>query len=358
MAIERLWLHDFRNVVQAEVSFSAETTVVVGANGQGKTNLVEAIAFLGRLRSFRGAPNEALVRTGCSRAVVRGDINSSGRQVLIEIELTSNGRSRTQVNRQNLARTRDLRDAFVVTVFGPDDLDIVKGGPAMRRRFLDEALASAKPASDARASYERVLKQRNTLLKQTRGSLDAEAEATLEVWNAKLVETGEQLATERVELISALTPSVAGRYSELAGDRATVHLCYSASWMEEGLERALERCRDDELRRGVSLVGPHRDDVVCHIGELPARTHASQGEQRSLALALRLAEHDVVGATTATPPTVLLDDVFSELDDKRAAALVELLPATQTIVTTATGTVPLGASDQARLEVDGGVFAS
>ena len=357
MAIERLWLHNFRNVVEAEISFAPGTTVVSGANGQGKTNLVEAIALLARLRSFRGAPTDALVRTVASAAVVRGEIDAGGREVLIEIELSAAGRVRTQINRQRLTRARDIRDAFLVTVFGPDDLEIVKGGPHLRRRFLDDILVNLHRENDeVRSGFDRVLKQRNALLRQAHGSLDAEAEATLAVWDEKLVEFGERLASERVALIETLAPLVATRYEDLAEDEATVSLCYSASWRDEGLAHALEQHRRDELRRGVSLVGPHRDDLRCNINGLPSRTHASQGEQRSLALALRLGEHDIVNGAAANSPVVLLDDVFSELDEHRAAALVGLLPATQTIVTTATGTVPLAAGDTARLVVEGGVI--
>src|SRR5690606_16711225 len=181
---------------------------------------------------------------------------------------------------QRLHRTRDLLGALRITVFSPDDLELVKGGPSQRRRFLDDLLVSLHPRNDAlRSEYDRILRQRNALLKQAGGRLTGEVETTLAVWDAKLVETGEALARARIDALDALAPTVRRAYDDVARQPAEVTLEYQAPWRDEGLAAALAAVRDDELRRRVSLVGPHRDEVALAIGELPARTHASQGEQ-------------------------------------------------------------------------------
>jgi DNA replication and repair protein RecF len=260
---------------------------------------------------------------------------------LIEALIRPGGRGRVQVNRQRLNRARDLLGALRVTVFSPDDLELVKGGPSHRRQFIDDLLVALRPRNDAvRTEFERVVRQRNALLKQSGGRLTPEIDTTLEVWNTKLVEAGETLAHARVAAVETLAPTVRRAYDEVARAPAEVNLRYDAPWLEAGLEAALAEARDQELRRGVSLVGPHRDELVLTIGGLPARTHASQGEQRSFALALRLAAHATVADTTRTTPVLLLDDIFSELDPDRAAALVEHLPEGQTILSTAAGTPP------------------
>jgi DNA replication and repair protein RecF len=339
--IRRLWLQDFRSYREAEVPFAPGLTTVVGPNGVGKTNLLEAVAYLATLSSFRGAPVDALVRAGASEAVVRGDIERDDRELLVEALVRSGGRGRVQVNRQRLQRARDLLGALRVTVFSPDDLELVKGGPANRRQFVDDLLVSLHPRNDAlRGEYERVVRQRNALLKQSGGRVTPEIETTLVVWDTKLVEAGEALARARQQALDELAPTVRQAYDDVARAPAEVTLTYDAPWRAEGLAAALVEVRSQELRRGVSLVGPHRDEVTLTIGGLPARTHASQGEQRSLALALRLGAHATVAAATETTPVLLLDDIFSELDPDRAEALVEHLPAGQTILSSAGGTPP------------------
>lgn len=358
MRVHRLWLTDFRSWAEAELRFEPGLTVVVGANGQGKTNLVEGLAYLATLSSFRGAPPEALVRTGADRAVARAEVDRDGRTLLIEAEIVPGGRSRAQVNRQRLPRARDLLGALRVSVFSPDDLDLVKGGPGGRRRFLDDALVALHPRHDrTRADVDRVLRQRNALLRQAKGRLTPDVAATLDVWDARLATAGEALADARLELVRRLAPAVAGSYAALAGpgasDRGEVTLRYRPAWRDQGLVAALAAVRGDELRRGVSLVGPHRDEVELEIGGLPARTHASQGEQRSLAFALRLAAHVAVTDEIGTPPVLVLDDVFSELDPDRSAALVHHLPAGQTVLTTA-GAVPPDVEPEATWRLEGG----
>jgi len=314
------------------------------------------------LESFRGAPTEALVRVGADAAVVRAEGDRSGRHLLIEGQISPGGRTRVQVNRQVLRRSRDLLGALRVTVFSPDDLTMVKGGPAERRRYVDEVLVACHPRWDAlRGDVERILRQRGTLLKQAAGRLTPEVALTLDVWDEKLAVAGEALATARETLVARLQPTVARAYAEVAGadDRTTgVTLSYWSSWRREaggsGLAGALEAARADDLRRGVNTVGPHRDDLVVTLDQLPSRTHASQGEQRSLALALRLGSHLVVTEEAGESPVLLLDDVFSELDPDRSAALLAHLPAGQALLTTA-GPLPSGVEPAVTLAVRAGV---
>jgi len=341
--LRRLWLTDFRGYHYADVGFDAGLTVVVGPNGQGKTNLLEAIGYLATLSSFRGAPTDALIRAGAERAIVRAEGEREGRQLLLEAELSANGRNRAQLNRQPLRRARDLLGALRVTVFSPDDLSLVKGSPGDRRGYLDETLVALHPRHDqTRTDLDRILRQRGALLKGAGGRLNAEVELTLDVFDAKLVTAGEALARARQDLVAELEPLMGDAYDRVARRAAAVRPVYDPPWMAEGLAAALLASRGDDLRRGVSTVGPHRDELELGLGGMPARTHASQGEQRSLALALRLASHEVVTRRTETPPVLLLDDVFSELDPERSAALLDSLPGGQTILTTATG-LPEGA---------------
>ena len=341
MLLRRLWLTDFRSYPTLEVALDEGLTAVVGPNGQGKTNLLEAVGYLATLSSFRGAPTEALIRQGADQAVVRAEGEREGRALLLEAEINRVGRNRVQVNRQRLQRTRDLLGALRVSVFSPDDLVLVKGGPGERRAYLDEAMVAASPKLDVlRTDVDKVLRQRNALLRQAGGRLTPDVEVTLDVWDAKLATAGEALAEERARLVHRLAPVLAEAYDLLARRSAEVAVAYDPPWRAEGLAAALVAARRDELRRGVSLVGPHRDEVVLSIGGLPARTHASQGEQRSLALALRLAAHRVVTEAAGSAPVLLLDDVFSELDPERSDALVANLPPGQTLLTTAAGLPP------------------
>jgi DNA replication and repair protein RecF len=340
--VARVWLSDFRNYTSAELAPAPGITAIVGSNGEGKTNLLEAIGYLATLSSFRGAPGEALVRSGCDTAVIRAEVEAEGRTSLLEAELRAVGRDRVQVNRQPLKRARDLLGTIRVTVFSPDDLELVKGGPAERRRLLDDTLVACSPRHDAtRSDLDRILRQRTTLLRQSSGRLTPEVEATLDVWDAKLTEVGERLAEAREALVARLEPVVAKAYDDVASTAANVTLRYEAPWRADGLAAALAGARPDDLRRGVSTVGPHRDELALTIDGLPARTHASQGEQRSLALALRLGAHAVVTDETGTPPVLLLDDVFSELDADRSHALLAHLPPGQALLTTA-GVLPEG----------------
>ena len=342
MTVQRLWLTDFRNHKALEVSLDPGVTVVVGANGDGKTNLLEGLAWLARGTSFRGASTETMVRKGAARAAIRAEVVDGDRVVLLEAELVASGRNRIQVNKNRVQRRRDLLGYFRTTVFGPDDLILVKGGPAERRTLIDDLLVDLQPRNQAlRADLDRILRQRNALLKQARGRSTPKVNDTLDVWDAKLSEVGEALTAARRELLTALGPEADRLLRMLTGGRSGLALTYVDEWAADGLAAALRQVRPEDLRRGLSTVGPHRDEVRIEVDDLPARTHASQGEQRSVALALRLAGHRIVVDRTEPDPVVLLDDVFSELDADRSRALVGLLPATQAILTTATA-VPAG----------------
>ena len=356
MIIERLELVDFRNYHEAVFTPTTGTTLVVGDNGQGKTNLVEAIAYLATLTSFRGAPPEALVRTGTSRAVLRANVLDDDRSSLIEAELAVPGRSRVQVNRQRLVRARDLLGVVRVTVFSPDDLALVKGGPSGRRRYLDDTLVALAVKHDAgRLELDRIVRQRNVLLRQTRGRLDEDAARTLDVWDQRLVDVGERFGHARAALVARLEPFVVEAYGQLAGAADGIALAYDPAWRRTGLDAALAAARPADLRLGVSTVGPHRDELDLAVGALPARTHASQGEQRTLALALRLAAHRLVAERTGSTPVLVLDDVLSELDLGRAAALLEHLPDGQIIITTA-GEAPAAVEPERVLRVVAGIL--
>jgi DNA replication and repair protein RecF len=354
MWLDRVWLTDLRSYASAELELAPGLTALLGDNGQGKTNVLEAIAWLATLSSFRGAPTEALIRQGAERAIIRAEGEREGRSILIEAELVASGRNRVLVNRQPLKKARELLGVLRVTVFAPDDLELVKGGPAERRRYLDDALVASHPRYDAlRAEVDKVLKQRNALLKSAGGRLDESAGFTLDVWDAKLVESGGRLAEARQSLLERLAPALTETYDAVANRPAEVTATYVADWAAAGLEAALAAARKDDVRRGVSTVGPHRDDVDLRIGGLPSRTHASQGEQRSLALALRLAAHRVITEVTGSAPILLLDDVFSELDPDRSDALLANLPAGQTLLTSASGLPPKAQPDLVLRLVDG-----
>jgi len=337
MFIEHLELADFRNYSQASFDFTRGITAVVGRNAQGKTNVAEAMGFLATLESFRLAPTAALIRDGAETAVIRATIrHDDGRELLVEIQIPRQGRTAVLVNRQRLQRTRDLLGVLRVTVFSPDDLELVKGSPSERRRFCDETLVSLAVKNDAlRLDLDRVLRQRNTLLRQCNGRLTDEVGFTLDVWDERMATIGDELGQARADLVAQLQPAAEEAYQQLAGRPLAVRLRYEPEWRRSGLAAALRTARTDDVRRGVSTVGPHRDDVEFTLGSMPARTHASQGEMRSLALSLRLAAHRLVAAATDMTPLLILDDVLSELDPERCEALLAHLPPGQVVITTA-----------------------
>ncbi len=350
MSLRDLELVDFRIFAAAEFHPESEgTTVITGPNGTGKTSILEALVYLSTQRSFRGAPREALVRSDASRAIVRAELHNALAPTLVEAEIIPAGRSRIQINRKTAAARRDLAAATPCTIFSPEDLVIVSGGPSGRRQLLDEALALVDaPGARAADAVEKVLRQRAALLRQAGGRVSADVAATLDVWDQRLAEAGEILAQARERLVKALGDHVGPAYGRLAGSRGRLVVTqeYQRSW-EGDLLQALGAHRGDDIRRGVNTVGPHRDELSLAIDGREARTHASQGEQRCLALALRIGVHRLVSETTSLVPTLLLDDVFSELDPVRSQALVAELPGGQSILTTA---VPLpGGIEVARI---------
>jgi len=360
--LSSLELTDFRCYRNLELALPDGVTVLVGANGEGKTSLLEAAGWVATARSLRGVPDAALVRAGESQAILRAEVVDDGRRQSLEAELRSVGRNRVLLNRHPLTRTRDLLGLLRVTVFAPDDLQLLKGGPAKRRAYLDDLLVAVTPRYEAaRADFERVLRHRNALLRGR--AHDAEALATLDVFDEQLVSAGGELVRGRLRLTQRLLPAVDASYRELAGsDDVVVDARYEAEWAEGPpapddvdalLRAALRDRRRQEQERGVTLVGPHRDEWRLTIHGLDSRTHASQGEQRTLALGLRLAGHRVCTDLVGSGPVLLLDDVFSELDEQRARALVAHLPAGQTLLTTA-GAVPPGVVADLRLRVAGG----
>jgi DNA replication and repair protein RecF len=358
--LSSLDLRDFRNHRRTSLELPPGLTALVGRNGHGKTNLLEAVVWLATGASFRGADPAEMVRSGADRAIVRAGGEAGGRRLLVEAEIPVVGRPRLQVNRQRVQRLRDLPGWLRVTLFTPHDLDVVQRGPDGRRRYLDDLLSATDPrAAAARSAFERALRQRNALLRQLASRAPRnrdDDETTLAVWDDRLAAYGDELGSARAELVERHTPGVRTWYRRLAGTADEVDLTYLSPWRERGLRHHLLERRDEERRRGTTLSGPHRDDLVLRVGGLVARSHASQGEQRTLALALRLAAHDHVTDRAGQAPLVLLDDVFSELDPGRVEALVAALPATQTLLTTASPVMPPGiVAEQVLVVEDGAV---
>ncbi len=357
MRLRHLWLNDFRSYTDLDLELPDGLTCVIGENGIGKTNLLEAIGYLIHLKSFRGADNSAMVALGANRAIVRGEATSKGRALLIEAEIARSGRGRVQVNRQRLQRAADLGAAARISVFAPDDLATIKGSPGLRRDFLDDSVVALWPRQEeTRRTLAQILRQRNALLRQRGGRLDADAMMMLDVWDERLAAAGEAMGTARLSLVTDLSPYVDQAYKQLSGRDDTVVLHYAPVWFDEGLEAALKSSRTEDLRRGTSLVGPHRDDVVVMLNNAPSRSHASQGEQHTLALSLRLGVHLLLTERHGESPLLLLDDVFSELDRFRTAALFAALPAGQALLTTAV-TLPDGADPALVLEATPGTVS-
>ncbi len=357
MHVAHLSLVDFRSYPEAEVTLGPGVTAFVGRNGQGKTNLVEAVDYVARLASHRVASDAPLVRFGSPRAVVRAVVVRDGREALLEVQINPGASNRARVNRSPLPRARELLGLVRTVLFSPEDLALVKGDPSERRRFLDDLLVQRAPRlAGVRADYDRVLKQRNSLLKtagaaRRQGRRDGgSAAATLGVWDAHLARAGAELLAARLDLVGALRPYVATAYRAVAegSGRAEATMTYKPSLElppsaggghdREALAAALlaevERRRDEEIDRGVSLVGPHRDDLVLMLGPLPVKGYASHGESWSTALALRLASYDLLRAE-GDDPILILDDVFAELDGDRRERLAELVAGAEQVLVTA-----------------------
>jgi DNA replication and repair protein RecF len=357
--VAHLTLVDFRSYATADVSLEPGATAFIGRNGQGKTNLVEAIDYLSRLSSHRVASDAPLVRSGADRALVRAAVVRDGREAMLEIEINPGKANHARVNRADLPRARELVGLVRTVIFAPDDLALVKGDPAGRRAFLDDLLVLRTPRlAGVRQDYERVLRQRNSLLKTAgharRGSSSEEgALSTLGVWDAHLARTGAEILAERLRLVAELRPYVGNAYATVARGATSddAGLEYQPSLeigdltdraaLTDRLLEELELRRADELDRGVSLVGPHRDELSLTLGNgepstarLPVRGYASHGESWSFALALRLASYDLVRAD-GDDPILILDDVFAELDGERRAQLAELVAGAEQVLVTA-----------------------
>ncbi len=338
-------------------------TAFVGRNGQGKTNLVEAIDYLSRLSSHRVASDAPLIRAGQPQAIVRAAVVRDGRTAVLEVELNPGRSNRARVNRSPLPRAREIVGLVRTVVFSPDDLALVKGDPGERRRFLDELLVLRAPRyAGTRADYDRVLKQRNTLLKtlySARGSSRDAALATLAVWDDHLVTTGTELLAARLRLVADLAPYLGKAYEAVArgASRDDARLGYAGTVavetaavegvpaseeIAEVFRAELARRQRDEIDRGVTLVGPHRDELQLTLGpgdqpesaRLPAKGYASHGESWSFALALRLAAYDLLRAD-GDDPILILDDVFAELDSDRRAQLAALVAGAEQVLVTA-----------------------
>jgi DNA replication and repair protein RecF len=374
--VSHLSLLDFRSYAEVDVPLQPGVTAFVGPNGQGKTNLVEAVDYAANLRSHRVPGDQPLVRMGAERAIVRVGAVRDERQALAEIEITPGRANRARLNRSPLPRTRELLGLVRTVLFSPDDQTLVKGDPAERRRFLDDLLVARAPRmAGVRQDYDRVLKQRNSLLKSAGAARRSGGRsgqlATLDAWDEHLARAGAELLAARLTLVEALRPHVSKAYAEVAqpaagptaahdepgpsdeapapqppgSGRTEAAIAYKPSLelpadgttrqvLAEALQAEVAARRDEELDRGVSLVGPHRDDLVLSIGTLPAKGYASQGEAWSCALALRLASFDLLRAD-GDDPVLILDDVFSELDSNRRSRLAELVSGAEQVLVTA-----------------------
>jgi DNA replication and repair protein RecF len=353
--VAQLSLHDFRSYERLDLALEPGGNVFVGPNGQGKTNLVEAVDYLSTLASHRVATDAPLVRAGADRAVVRADVVRDGRNALLEIEIVPGGSNRARINKSPLPRARELIGLLRTVIFSPEDLALVKGDPSDRRRFLDTLLVTRTPRlAGVRSDYDRILRQRNTLLKtagagRRRGGGDSGALATLDVWDEHLASAGAALLAARLELVEALRPYVASGYGKIAaeatGTRLDVGVTYRSSFelptgapdrevLAAALLAAVAARRNEELERGVSLVGPHRDELVLSLGDLPAKGYASHGESWSLALALRIAAYDLL-RSDGDDPILILDDVFAELDKDRRDQLAGLVGDAEQVLVTA-----------------------
>lgn len=382
MQVTRLTLVDFRNYERAEVAFEPGFNLVVGANAQGKTNLLEAVHVLSGMGSPRTGDLGALVRAGADAAVLHAEVTRGERSVRVDVELRPGRGTRALVNRTPVSGQRALAEIVSAVFFGPDELALIKGSPEGRRRFVDDLVVKLRPAQvSLRQELERILRQRNALLRTLpAGGARASALATLEVWDEGLCRVGAALVAARLRVLAALAPLADQRYREIAGGGA-IELGYDSAWVPGDLSAAalrgeepdrsalasaaraaLQELRPREIERGQTLCGPQRDDIAVLLSAAgagaatrDARTFASQGDQRTCALALKLAEHDVLSTEPAEQPLLLLDDVFSELDARRRRWLGDAVAGLgQVIVTSAELGDPAAAGAKALFEVRAG----
>ena len=352
MYVRHLALHDFRSWSAVDLELTPGRTVFVGANGFGKTNLVEALWYCATLGSHRVGTDAPLVRAGAERAVVSTIVVNEGRELAVDIEIAAGRANKARLNRSPVRSTREVLGAVRAVLFAPEDLALVRGDPTERRRYLDELATTRRPTiAGVRADYDKVLKQRTALLKSASGARfrgDHSVLETLDVWDGHLAAHGARLMAARLDLVNQLGPEVEKAYQLLAPASRPAAISYRASvdvedpavdvgYLETALLEGLARRRSAELERGVCLVGPHRDDLELRLGEQPAKGFASHGESWSMALALRLAAYELLRAE-GSEPVLILDDVFAELDTARRRALAGVAAsAEQVLVTAAVG---------------------
>lgn len=357
MIVEHLSLVDFRNYAVAEVALGPGPNVFIGRNGQGKTNLAEAIAYLATLSSHRVSTDAPMVRDGADAAIIRARLTHGERRVLLEAQLNRQGANKARVNGAPVKPAELPRFAQVV-LFAPEDLQIVRGDPSARRRFMDQLLVQRSPRfSGVLSDYDRVLKQRNALLKSAKArGIRGDQLSTLEVWDDKLVALGTELIQARLQLAVDLTGPLTSAYAAIAGADHQPRLDWALSVgggdPEEGapdaetetppsqitdmFRHALASRRSAELDRGLTLVGPHRDDLLLRVRGLPVKGYASHGESWSIALGLRLASAELLRAESRLgDPVLILDDVFAELDSDRRARLAGLTEGYEQVIVTA-----------------------
>jgi DNA replication and repair protein RecF len=351
--VSHLSLTDFRSWTQLDIELAPGPTALVGSNGQGKTNIAEALLYVATLESHRVATDAPLVRQGADRAIVRARVERQDRTTLVELEINPGKANRARINRGPVPRAKEVLGLLRTVLFAPEDLALVRGDPSERRRFLDDLLVLRSPRyAGVRADYDRVLKQRNALLKtaflaKRSGGADMR---TLDVWDAHLAQTGAELLAARLALVEDLLPLADVAYREVSKGQGELALVYKSSLgdaLPESRDRdvlgaallsELARVRQQEVERGVSLVGPHRDDLVLSLGALPVKGYASHGESWSVALALRLASYELLkadGAEGDGEPVLVLDDVFAELDTGRRERLATLVQGAEQVLVTA-----------------------
>ena len=348
MYVRHLALRDFRSWSHIDLDLTAGRTVFVGPNGFGKTNLVEALWYSATLGSHRVATDAPLIRAGADRAVVSTIVVNDGRELAVDIEIVAGRANKARLNRSPVRSTREVLGAVRAVLFAPEDLALVRGDPGERRRYLDELATVRRPrVAGIRADYDRVLKQRTALLKSAAGARfrgDRGALETLDVWDGHLAEHGAQLMAARLDLVNELSPEVEKAYQLLAPASRPATVSYRSAiepieqtdvdYLQRGLLDALARRRDAEIERGMSLVGPHRDDLELRLGDQPAKGFASHGESWSFALALRLAAYELL-RTEGSEPVLILDDVFAELDSARREALAAVAATAEQVLVTA-----------------------
>ncbi len=350
MYVRHLGLRDFRSWAHADLELEPGRTVFVGPNGYGKTNLIEALWYSTTLGSHRVGTDAPLIRAGAARAVVSTIIVNEGRECAVDLEIAAGRANKARFNRSPVRSTREVVGVLQAVLFAPEDLALVRGDPADRRRYLDDLATVRRPTvAGVRADYDKILRQRTALLKSLSGARQRSDQAaldTLDVWDSRLAEYGAQLMAARIDLVNQLAPEVEKAYQLLAPGSRPASIAYRSSLdvglnsdtdrelLEAALLAALSARRAAELERGMCLVGPHRDDLELRLGDQFAKGFASHGESWSFAVALRLAAYELLRAD-GSEPVLLLDDVFAELDAARRRALAAVAESAEQVLVTA-----------------------